>query len=356
MRTSPVTSGCLVALLLSILPGACGDDSPSAPSPVPSPATPITVGLELSGPEVVPVGGSEQFRAIEHLANGPSRDVTNEAVWRGGNSGILTVSNTGLASGHQPGETSLTVSYIGRTATRSRVFVLPPGTYKVSGMVTDEGTPVPGARVTVTAGASRGLSTTTLPDGYYRLYGVAGPTELRVTRTGYLDETRQLEVGRHETADFSLRLAAPRTMIAGTYALRVSAAADCSSLPDDIRTRTFTAAIQQAGPTVTVTLSGSTFQTGGGRVLNTFPGTVEPTGITFQVTGPYVYYYWYISYPSVLEQLTATVGYSFSGSVSATSSGSRISGTFEGFVGTYDPTLKPLVVCHSGRHQFVLSK
>jgi hypothetical protein len=305
---------------------------------------------------VVPAGGTEQFRAIEHLANGTSRDVTNEAVWRGGNPGILTVSNTGLVSGHQPGETSLSVSYLGRTATRSLVFVLPPGTYKVSGIVRDEGVPVSGARVAVTVGSSQGLSATTA-DGFYRLYGVAGPTELQVSKTGYLNEKRQVDVMRHETADFDLRLGVPRQDISGTYTLRISAAAHCDSLPDDVRTRTYTALLEQSGPGVTTTLSGPTFLMGGGRVLNRFSGAVEPARVTFQVTAPSTYYYWYVyTYPSVLEQLTASMSYSFSGSVQATVSGPRISGTLDGVVGTYDLRFVTLAFCRSSSHQFVLSR
>jgi len=356
MRTSPVVPGCLAALLLSILPGGCGDDSPAAPSPLPSQATPLTVGLELSGPESVPPGGTAQFRAIDHLVDGSSRDVTEQAVWRGGNPAILTVSSTGLVSGQQPGETSLSISYLNRTATRNQVFVLPPGTYKVSGVVRDGNHAVSGARVAVTAGSGKGLSTTTA-DGIYRLYGVGGPTELQVTKTGYLDEKRQVEVARHETADFDLRLVAPRLEISGTYTLRISAAAHCDSLPDEVRTRTYSALLEQSGPGVTTTLSGPTFLMGGGRVLNRFYGAVEPARVTFQVTAPSTYYYWYIyTYPSVLEQLTASMGYSFSGSVQATVSGSRISGTLDGVVGTYSLGFAAIAFCRSNSHQFVLSR
>jgi hypothetical protein len=356
MRSNPVVPGWLLALLLSILPGGCGDDSPGAPSPLPSQPTSLTVGLELSGPESVPPGGTAQFRAIDHRGDGSSRDVTEEAAWRGGNPAILTVSSTGVVSGQQPGETSLSVSYLNRTATRNQVFVLPPGTYKVSGVVRDASHAVSGARVAVTTGSGQGLSTTTA-DGIYRLYGVGGPTELQVTKTGYLDEKRHVEVTRHETADFDLRLVAPRPEISGTYTLRISAANHCDSLPDDVRTRTYTALLEQTGPGVTTTLSGPTFLMGAGRVLNRFYGTVEPARVTFQVTAPSTYYYWYVyTYPSVLEQLTASGSYSFSGSVQAAASGSRISGTLDGVVGTYDLRLAATAFCRSSSHQFVLSK
>jgi hypothetical protein len=178
-----------------------------------------------------------------------------------------------------------------------------------------------------------------------------------VTKTGYLDEKRQVEVARHETADFDLRLAAPRLEISGTHTLRISAAAHCDSLPDEVRTRTYSALLEQSGPGVTTTLSGPTFLMGGGRVLNRFYGTVEPDRVTFQVTAPSTYYYWYVyTYPSVLEQLTASMSYSFSGSVQATISGSRISGTLDGIVGTYDPKLAAIAFCRSSSHQFVLSR
>lgn len=354
MRTSPVVPGCLVAVLLSIL-GACGDDSPSAPSPFPTnQGAPQPARLELSGPESVPPGGSAQFRAIDHQADGSTRDVTGEAVWRGGDPAILTVSSTGLVSGHQTGETGLSVSYVNRTAVRNQVFVLPPGTYKMSGVVRDGSHAVSGARVAVTTGSGKGLSTTTA-DGIYRLYGVGGPTELQVTKTGYLDEKRQVEVTRHATADFDLRLVAPRPEISGTYTLRISAANHCDSLPDDVRTRTYTALLDQTGAGVTTTLSGPTFLMGGGRVLNRFYGMVEPARVTFRVTAPSEPYY-FGDYPSVLEPLTASTSYSFSGSVQATVSGSRISGTLDGDVGVYGFFWGPITLCRSSSHQFVLSR
>lgn len=351
-----VASGVALVVAMSLM--ACGDDpaSPTIPSNTPPPTTTPTVTvtrLELTGPESVAPGTTAQFTATAHRSDGSTQEVT-QALWRTGNSRILTVTPTGLVSGVEPGETSLSVSFSGRSATRSAVFVLPPGTYRVAGVVRDTGVPISGAQITVTGGTALGLSTTANPN--YRLYGVSGPTELRATRDGYIEQKIRLDVASHQTVDFELTLERPRVELAGAYTLEVTAAGHCTQLPEEARTRRYTAMLTQTGPSIAATLSGATFKTDRGRPLNSFQGTVDTDGaVVFRLSEAYSYYF-YSYYPDVLEELTPTTSLAIGGEVSARAGRSGIVGMLNGVFQVLDPGLREIAGCRSADHQFVLSR
>jgi Bacterial Ig-like domain (group 2) len=152
-----------------------------------SPGSRIT-RIEIGGPPSVAPGDVVQLTATAHLADGSSRDVTTEVRWNSSNRTVLSMSPDGRATGHAQGEAMVT-AFSNVTSTRE-VIVVPRGTYRVVGLVTEaEGPsePVIGATVAVTAGLGAGFVTTTGGDGRYRLYGVAGDVELRITKDGYLN-------------------------------------------------------------------------------------------------------------------------------------------------------------------------
>jgi hypothetical protein len=109
-----------------------------------------------------------------------------------------------------------------------------------------------------------------------------------------------------------------------------------------------------------VTLSGGNFTTKQGRVLNTFSGEADPFGVQFQIGGGFYYYYYYYYFglynPQIAEQLSPTTQFAVGGSVRASVSGSRISGTLAGLMGTYDNNFRKIAACSSGSHQFLMSK
>jgi len=316
-------------------------------------------GLDLTGPDTVTSGvGTAQFTATARMSDGSSRDVTNEATWRTGNGNVLTVSSAGLATGRQNGETSVTASYTGRFATKPSVLVLAAGTFRLSGTVTDEGVPLSGATVRVALGTGQGQSTFT-GGGAYRLYGVAGPIEVAATKAGYQELKKRFTVNGNETVDFPMQLTNQRIPIGGTYVLELTAAPNCSTLPAEVRSRRYTAVVTQTGPRLTVTLSGGNFTTQQGRVLNTFSGEADPFGVQFEMGGGFYYYYYYyfgLYNPQIAEQLSPTTQFAVGGSVRASVSGSRISGTLAGMMGTYDNNFRKIAACSSGSHQFLMSK
>lgn len=361
MRHIPTGAALAVALAVSLM--ACGDDTPTQPtSPPPPPPGPTVTStrIELTGPESVPPGGTAQFGATAHLSDGATQDVTSQATWRSGHTGILTVSSTGLVTGRQRGETSLSAAYGGRLATRNEVLVLPAGTYRVIGTVRDAGFPMTGAQITVTGGSAVGLTAGASPD--YRLYGVAGPTELGATRNGYNEQKQRLDVAGHQRVDFDLTLSGPRTQAAGRYTLEVSADARCRDrLPESARTRRYLVDLVQNGPHVAATLSG-VFRTYQGRLRNTFNGTTEPGGAVSFTLGSFCEYDYDYDYyndvcsADVMEEIAPATSLVITGWASVRDSGSMMSGALSGSITTYDANLRPTATCSAGRHRFVFSK
>ncbi len=356
MQRFHLLTGCAIALALAGLLGAC-DDGPTRPSTPIEPPTVVTVlRLEIAGPGTVPPGESAQYSAIAVQSDGTTRDVTNGAVWRTGNQSVLTISSTGLATGRERGEAFVEVSASGRSS-HKEVIVVPAGTYRLSGFVKDAGEPVLGARVEVTAGTGQGLAVTA-SGAFYRLYGVAGDIEVRVTRDGYQELRKSLQVTGHQTLDFDLVLARPRDEVSGTYTLTVTAAECSAALPAEARIRTYSAVLGQDGPRLVATLAGAKFYMDRDRSHNSFRGRVEPDRVTFQLSGPYDYY-GHFYFPEVLEELDSTTFLTVSGSAVTTVSPRGLSGTLNGPVETLrlaSGRLEPVTSCRSTGHRFVLSR
>ncbi|MGH9200604.1 MAG: carboxypeptidase regulatory-like domain-containing protein [Vicinamibacterales bacterium] len=360
MQRFYLLTGSAIALALAGLLGAC-DGGPTRPMRQGGPQNvPVAiVDLSIAGPNTIPPGETAQFTATARQSDSSTRNVTNEVAWRTGNQSVLTISSTGLATGRDRGESSIQASLGGRTAIKDDVIVVPAGTYRLIGTLRESGFLVSGARVEVTAGTGQGLAVTA--NGGYRLYGVAGDIEVRVTADGYQEQRKRLQVTSHQTLDFDLILSRPRPDVSGTYTLTVTAAPECrAALPAETGIRTYTAVVGQGGPRLTVTLEGSRFFVDRGRTFNRFGGTVEPSGATFYVTGPDDFYY--SSYGlDVVELLTDTTFFAFSGSAATTVSSAGLSGTLTGPIETLQSTTTPgrferIASCRSTGHQFVLSR
>jgi hypothetical protein len=312
----------------------------------------------------VPPGQTAQYAATASFADGSTRDVTKEAVWRAEPyccpaplTPALTVSADGVVTGLNPGEAFASASLGPRRSTK-QVLVLPAGTFRHHGFVDDAGVPVPDATVTVTEGSTAGLATTTSSTGDYRLYGVSGPTDIAVAKPGYVEQRQELTVTRnHQTLTFHLKLSAPREDVGGTYRLTVIAAPECASkLPAEARERTYEAVLTQAGARLTATLQGATFYTSANERSNTFRGAVEPDRLTFFIAG--VSYYYFESYGDVLEQLTPSTYFSLWGSVVVTGSSARRSGTLDGeieIVGA-PPRFDLIASCMARGHRIELTR
>jgi hypothetical protein len=368
VRIDPLEAGLASALTLSALFVACGDGptNPGRQSPLP----PSPVRVEIGGPRSVAPGETAQLAMTLRLSDGSSQDVTAETNWQSRTTQFVSIDAGGRVTGLRVGDGSISGFYRAQGALNAikELIVVPTGTFRLTGVVNEvEGTtvPVPGARVDVTSSGGNSLSTTTGDDGAYRVYGVAGDTQIRVTKNGYQVSARQVSIQDHGIQNFELQITNPRIDVSGSYTLTLTAADSCRGrLPDEALRRTYAATVVQRGARLETTLTGGTFainRTGRG---GSFLGRVEPTLLAFTLNlQPYYNYYPYVPsyYPDIVEQLTA--GYLVvSGTVSAQASPQRITGPLIGSMAIWprDPrsgsSQSPSVLCDSRAHQFVLTR
>jgi hypothetical protein len=368
MRRPALHLGLWTAMVLAGLLVACDgrDRTPSAPSPSPppAPATPVMTGLEVSGPGSVPPGGTAQFTATARQSDGSTRDVTGQATWRTNRSSVLTVASTGVATARDRGDATLTAQFQTFSSTRE-VIVVPDGTYRLSGAVHEAGVEVRGARVEVRAGPSTGLSTLTGGGGRYALYGVAGDTEIRVTRDGYREHVQRITVADHQTIDVELIPVRPRRHIEGTYTLTVTADDSCrQALPQELRVRAYPAALTQNGPLLQATLSGADFLVRNSRG-NRFNGglDVSSANATFSILFSdyfYYYYYFYGFNADVIERVASSRYLVIHGSATGSVFDDRIAGLLNGSIEVIESTdlirYRIVAACRSREHEFVLTR
>jgi uncharacterized protein YjdB len=57
------------------------------------------------------VGGTAQFTALAVMSDGTSQDVTSSSTWSSSNTGVATVSSTGLVTGVAVGTVTVQATY-----------------------------------------------------------------------------------------------------------------------------------------------------------------------------------------------------------------------------------------------------
>jgi hypothetical protein len=275
------TRSCLMLTAAATLAASCGD-GPTTPTAGASSAPSALVRLELVAPGEVAPGASIQLTANAVNADGSVKNVTRESEWTLQSivmASVLTVSGTGIATGGQRGRGVVVARFGGLTA-EATIFVLPEGTFRLAGSITDEGAGVENATVTVILGVGEGLSALTDGAGEYELYGVAGPVQIRASKHGYSDRFQQVDVTAHRSLRFELTPYRPWDNYAGDYRLTLVGGRCTPDFPEALKTRAYSARIEQAGAQLRVHLSGAKFWHKG----DAFQGVVAPSGeITFTI-------------------------------------------------------------------------
>jgi carboxypeptidase family protein len=316
---------------------------------------PSIASAEITGPSTVAPGTSAQFGIVARMTDGSTREVTDGLSWHSTNAPVLSAENNGVLVGGRSGE-AIVQATVTRTNVTSllverAVIVVPDGTFRVIGQVTEEGATVPvaGARVEVVS-ASPAVSTTTDFQGRYRLYGVRPGADIRITRDNYEPRILQVSAAEHQTLNTTLRLSQPRPDVSGTYTLTITAACQSGSLPQALQERKYTATISQTGPTLFVTLSGATFHSGASK---TFSGQIAGSTATFTLQ---TYGYYSYSSPSLIEQLPESV-LVVTGQATTTISSNSIVGRLSGYISqmtSYPGT--SITGCYSTAHNFALTR
>jgi hypothetical protein len=344
----------------TILAAACGDP-PTRPStdvvvsppppPPPPPAEPTVTAIVVEGPDTVPLGETAQFRAVARMSDGDIRDLTETADWTGSQHVVLE--GPGRVRAVRSGQAQVTARLEGDSFW-TIVIVLPRGTYRLTGQVqhTDSG-PVVGAIVEVRRGVGAGLRASTDVSGTFALFGVAGEITLRVTNPGFRHVDQTLLVDDHQEVEIRLPLLNPRFDVSGAYTLTIAAAGVCAQtagppLPDEVRTRNYTANITQDGATLWVSLDDATV----GSHAGFFGGRVEPGLVIFNLP-------WLDGeLPSVVERLPSLGSIVIDGAAALTPAAKGFAGRLSGRISLYHNTWSefPISWCYSTEHRFVLSR
>src|SRR5688500_11388833 len=137
MRSQTRVALTLVAVIGLSISSCSRRDSGPPVAPGPS-GSPTVVRVEISGPSEIEPGQSVQFTATAFKSDNTSENVTAQAVWSPTNAQVVGVTAVGLVTGRARGEQVIQARYQNRTATL-RVFVLPRGTFKLSGNVRENG-------------------------------------------------------------------------------------------------------------------------------------------------------------------------------------------------------------------------
>ena len=347
-------------------PWASCDKSPTRPSVQPTgtpsaPAAVTVVRIEIIAPASIEPNASAQLTANAIKSDGSVETVTSQTQWTSTNARVLQVSSAGLVTAGERGETNLIARYQNRNAT-ARMMVLPSGTFRLNGQVTDSGFPLEGVTVAVIGGTGEGLTTVTDTTGAYAIYGVAGPIRLHAKKDGYLNRIEEVQVTENRALGFEMAVDGQRRDLSGTYALNITAAGCGSRLPDSAQNRSYVAAVEQSGPQLTVRLSGADFIVTRGYGDH-FSGSVSADGKVRLVLGdPYSYYYYYYYYGhfDFVERLNPTSALLVKGIVNATSSPTLISGTLDGSIlvslGTTAPFTRYSAQCSSRDHRFEMRR
>lgn len=224
-RAASIRNGIVAAIIIGAAVGC--DSNPVAPGA----NLEQFVALRLNGPAAIPPGGTAQFTAIGQRRDGTTADLSARVTWSS-SPPLLTFDSQGLgrAAADVRGETRVSAVFEAYPSQTMTVLLLEPGTFRISGTVTDSGFSISGAAVEVIEGTGSGLRATTNASGRYEIYGVAGSVRFRIAAEGFQTTTVTAVVNDHTIGDFSLKPTVSSIDIGGAWMLSATAAAGCRSI------------------------------------------------------------------------------------------------------------------------------
>ena len=113
-------------LLVAIVLGACGAAACASNSSATSTATtptspsggpPTVLTFTAAGSLTLGTGDSRQLKAVALLSDGTIKIFTSDATWTSSNSSVVTVTDSGIATGVSAGVASITIGVSGTTVT-----------------------------------------------------------------------------------------------------------------------------------------------------------------------------------------------------------------------------------------------
>ena len=223
-----------------------------------------------------------------------------------------------------------------------------PTVLGVSGSVWEPGRlGIPNAEVILIGGAMDGL-TITAPYGYYSFANVGDARQIRAAKSGYISSTVNI-AAKSSPTDITLNPTVPYADVGGNYRVTFAASSSCQ-LPDDLRTRTYSAAIAQDGARLTIRFSGSQFS----ELTNWMEGRIHSNAVKISV-GKYddaCFYDNQCFIDSVGDGRVLIVD----GSGSGTATGSTIDTQVAGVVTVGGAGIEPAVTCTAPDHRLTFSR
>jgi hypothetical protein len=219
MRTNLRHIALILTVGLGLVIASC-DKSPTRPSVQPTgtpdaPPAVTVVRIEIIAPASIEPDASAQLTANAIKSDGSVENVTSQTQWTSTNARVLQVSSAGIVTAGERGEANLNARYQSRNAT-ARMMVLPSGTFRLNGQVTDSGFPLEGVTVAVIGGTGEGLTALTGTTGAYVLYGVAGQVRLHAKKEGYVNRIEEAQVTENRALSFEMAFAGERRDLSGT--------------------------------------------------------------------------------------------------------------------------------------------
>ena len=199
--------------------------------------------------------------------------------------------------------------------------------------------------MTVVGGPTNSVKATS--GGFYELFGVVGMVQVQVSNPGYVDETRTITVGANQKLNVEIRPVVAPASIGGTYVMVLTISPSCSVVPDDFKTRTYTATITQDNARIGVELSDATFT----AHQNLFTGKVSGSTVTFYLTDTYYGYY----SPIVQEVVSPTQVLGVGGQMTAPTT-QPLSGNLVGALTFRDNTTRSSKSCSASDNRVVFTR
>jgi len=309
----------VIVLFAAIIASGCGGGSTPGPAPTPVTVTGVTVsGGSGAGSPVV--GDTVQFTATATFSDGTTQTVTGQVTWESSNTAIVTITSGGLATFVAQGDADIKATYRSSSGTSvsgsSRVTVTnkTPSRYTLSGTVSDatNGNMLSGVNARIVDGPDANRSTTTDGGGRFTLSNVAGGSfAVQFTRTDY--ETRSVNVSMSGDTSVSVQIAAQQVSVSkfyGTYNTSLSIKQQTCDFPFTVGpTGTFKIEGNASGSSMLITI----VERGTTRTYN---GSIKSDG-SFSGNGG-----------GIIAGFSPPQNkHEYTGSVSGTSTGSRVDAT-----------------------------
>jgi hypothetical protein len=280
--------------------------------------------IEVSGPAAGAPGQTLRYVATAHYADGSTGDVTADAGWRA-NAPQIAFSSAGVATAKVIGETDVEATFHIFKA-QLRVLVLEPGTFKLSGTIRERGGGSAGsAKIYVLSGVGQDKQAF---GGEYRIYGVAGPLRVEVSKTGYFTSVHDIDVTGHVVRDFEIVHLETPVDVAGNWTLTLGPPpAGCpDGLPAAAHTRSYNVGVIQTATRLALQLRSPTLQ-----VADDFytGGTVSGQRVTLYFGNPENDFGVEVS-TNLIDRLSSTETFSFTGQLIFQGNESPIATTLDG--------------------------